>query len=253
MASRAPPSDSPDVRRIRYNWRIVSTSESKPAPAPTGRRRTNKSLRTVAKPKQARSEETLDRLLDAAEALIKANGLAKVSIAAIASEAGSSVGGFYSRFKDKDELLRTLHEREQRRFQRSLVEIVDPEVWVEQPLSVMIERALQLFFSRLEGRQKLAAAFLESAARKPKQWRHAVEFRQSVVESFGKLLALRSNEIRHPDPPQAIRFAIHLVLATVDQRALFAQVNGPDAATLSDTELREELTRTLRRYLGVDS
>ena len=145
------------------------------------------------------------------------------------------------------------HEREQRRFQRSIAEIVDPEMWAEQPLSVMIERALQLFFSRLEGRQRLAAAFLESAARKPKQWRHAVEFRQMVVQSFGELLALREDEIRHPDPPRAIRFAIHQVLALVDQRALFAHVNGPESADLSDEELRDELTRSLRRYLGVDS
>jgi AcrR family transcriptional regulator len=234
----------------------VAPSKSKPAPdadAPTtGRRRTNKSLRTVAKPKQARSEETLDRLLDAAEALIKEEGLASVSIAAIAREAGSSVGGFYSRFKDKDELLRTLHEREQRRFQRSITEIVDPEVWAEQPLATMIERALQLFFSRLEGRQKLAAAFLESAARKPEQWRHAVEFRRMVVESFGKLLALRGDEIRHPDPQRAIRFAIQQVLAIVDQRALFAHVNGSDSTDLTDAELRDELTLSLCRYLGVD-
>lgn len=224
-----------------------------PDPAPSGRRRTNKSLRTVAKPKQARSEETLDRLLDAAEALIKEEGLSKVSIAAIASKAGSSVGGFYSRFKDKDELLRTLHEREQRRFQRSIAEVVDPDAWAEQPLATMIERALQLFFSRLEGRQKLAAAFLESAARKPKQWRHAVEFRQMVVESFGELLALRADEIRHPDPPLAIRFAIQQVLAIVDQRALFAHISAPGDDDLTDEVLRDELNRSLCRYLGVGS
>lgn len=233
----------------------MPTPKSKPAPEapkPGGRRRTNKSLKTVAKPKQARSEETLDRLLDAAEALIKDKGLANVSIASIARKAGSSVGGFYARFKDKDELLRTLHEREQRRFQRSIAEMLDPEAWEEQPLATMIERALQIFFTRLEGRQKLAAAFLESAARNPEQWRHAVEFRKQVVESFGKLIAIRGEEIQHPEPERAIRFAIHQVLATVDQRALFAHVSGPDSADLTDDELRDELTLSLCRYLGVE-
>lgn len=233
----------------------MPTSKSKPAPEapPTGgRRRTNKSLKTVVRPKQARSEETLDRLLDAAETLIRDEGLANVSIAAIARKAGSSVGGFYARFKDKDELLRTLHEREQRRFQWSITELVDPELWAEQPLAEMIERALAMFFARLEGRQKLAAAFLESAARKPEQWRHAVEFRRTVVDSFGELLAIRGEEIQHPEPERAIRFAIHQVLATVDQRALFAHVSGPDSAGLSDDELRDELTLSLCRYLGVE-
>jgi len=209
-------------------------------------------LRTVARPKQARSEETLERLLDAAEALIIDKGLANVSIAAIARKAGSSVGGFYARFKDKDELLRTLHEREQRRFQASMGALVDPESWAEQPLATMIERALQIFFARLEGRQKLAAAFLEGAARNPERWAHAVEFRRMVVDSFGKLLATRQDEIDHPDPERAIRFAIHQVLAIVDQRALFTHVSGSTANDLSDAELRDELTRSLCRYLGVE-
>ena len=68
-------------------------------------------LRSVALPKQARSEQTLRRLLDAAEELIQAKGLAGVSIPDIVRRAGSSVGGFYARFRDKHELLRALEER----------------------------------------------------------------------------------------------------------------------------------------------
>jgi AcrR family transcriptional regulator len=48
----------------------------------------------VARPKQARSEETLQRLLEAAEALIEEKGLADASIPEIVRRAGSSVGGF---------------------------------------------------------------------------------------------------------------------------------------------------------------
>ena len=68
-------------------------------------------LESVSGPKQARSERTLQRLLDAAEALIKEKGHAAVSIPEIARRAGSSVGGFYARFRDKNELLRALEER----------------------------------------------------------------------------------------------------------------------------------------------
>ena len=68
-------------------------------------------LETVARPKQARSEQTLQRLLDAAERLIEERGVAGVSIPEIARSARSSVGGFYARFRDKNELLRALEER----------------------------------------------------------------------------------------------------------------------------------------------
>ena len=68
-------------------------------------------LETVARPKQARAERTLHRLLDAAEGLIEERGLGDVSIPEIVRRARSSVGGFYARFRDKNELLRALEER----------------------------------------------------------------------------------------------------------------------------------------------
>ena len=79
----------------------MSRKNTRPAPP----------LRSVTAPKQARSAATLQRLLDAAEDLIAEKGLRDVSIPDIVARAGSSVGGFYARFKDKDELLRALEER----------------------------------------------------------------------------------------------------------------------------------------------
>ena len=63
-------------------------------PSPTQR---PTQLASVTAPKQARSEQTLYRLLDAAQELIAAKGLADVSIPEIVRRAGSSVGGFYGR------------------------------------------------------------------------------------------------------------------------------------------------------------
>jgi hypothetical protein len=57
-------------------------------------RNTGPELESVARPKQARSEQTLQRILDAAEGLIEEKGLADASIPEIVRRAGSSVGGF---------------------------------------------------------------------------------------------------------------------------------------------------------------
>ena len=87
-------------------------------------------LRSVAKPKQARSEDSLRRLLDAAESLLGERSFGEVSIADIARRARSSVGGFYARFRDKDELLLALQERFVRELEQRFVEVetqLDPE------------------------------------------------------------------------------------------------------------------------------
>ena len=68
-------------------------------------------LEAVARPKQARAERTLHRLLDAAEALIEEKGLATSRSRRSCGARAPSVGGFYARFRDKNELLRALEER----------------------------------------------------------------------------------------------------------------------------------------------
>ena len=68
-------------------------------------------LRWVRPPRQARSQETLDRILDAAEALVAEKGFGDATVADIARRAESSVGAFYARFKDKEGLLYALYER----------------------------------------------------------------------------------------------------------------------------------------------
>ncbi len=62
-------------------------------------------------PRQARSRQTLDRLLAAAELLLAERGWDRIGVAEIVAEAGTSVGAFYARFDDKDALLDLLAER----------------------------------------------------------------------------------------------------------------------------------------------
>ena len=58
-------------------------------------------LHWVRPPQQARSQETLNRLLDAAEQLVAEKGFDDTPVAEVARRAGSSVGAFYSRFREK--------------------------------------------------------------------------------------------------------------------------------------------------------
>ena len=65
-------------------------------------------LRWVRPPQQARSQETLHRILDAAEVLVAEKSFEDASVSEIVRRANSSVGAFYARFEDKDAVLRVL-------------------------------------------------------------------------------------------------------------------------------------------------
>ena len=61
--------------------------------------------------RQARSQATLERLLESTESLLANKGFEGVTVAEIAMRAGLSVGAVYSRFRDKDALLQCLLDR----------------------------------------------------------------------------------------------------------------------------------------------
>src|SRR4029450_11373754 len=124
-------------------------------------------LRTVTGPKQARSERTLQRLLDAAEALIKEKGHAAVSIPEIARRAGSSVGGFYARFRDKDELLPALDERHFPALPRRPEGLADPPRWQNAPTRLIVEAAVAELVNSTRERRHMIAAFLVRASGAP--------------------------------------------------------------------------------------
>src|SRR2546430_7916872 len=62
-------------------------------------------------PQQTRSQETLDRILDAAERVLDEKSFTEATLAEIMERAGVTVGAFYRRFPDKDALLHLLDER----------------------------------------------------------------------------------------------------------------------------------------------
>lgn len=207
-----------------------------------------KALRSVASPKQSRSEATLHRLLDAADRLICAEGLQALSIATLVREAKSSVGGFYGRFKDKDELVRALHERQLGEIRDLLASVVVPERWETVPLKSMIEALVAVYQTRTQGRRRLIAAFLEASARNPEAWEQGIAFRKELIESIAALLLLRKDEIAHPEPEKAVRFALQQAFAFDDVRSLYAHVPGANDFA-DEAEFATELARSMTAYL----
>lgn len=209
-------------------------------------------LSSVATPKQARSEATLQRLLDAAEALICERGFAAVSIGELVRSAASSVGGFYARFRDKDELLRALNERHHVRLASTLEVLTHPVSWEGVSLPEMVRTLLSVQDAEHRGRQKLLAAVLEATARDPGAWQGAIAFRARVIDAVAGILLMRRDEIRHPDPERAVRFALSQALAVSDQRAMYSHIDSPGLGEMDDETTRQELERSILGYLTYD-
>ena len=207
-------------------------------------------LRTVAAPKQARSEATLQRLLDAAEALIAEKGIADVSVPEIVARAGSSVGGFYARFKDKDELLRALEERFLAEMRDLLDEIAAPGRWAGAGIPEIARAGIETLIQVFQDRRSLLVAFMGRAATGTADTLQEVRaLRRDASARFVSLLHARSEEFGHPDPALAVDLAVQLVFGFMQQMIVFGEVRA-GARVLSDSEIADELVRNVLSYLG---
>jgi AcrR family transcriptional regulator len=208
-------------------------------------------LQTVAGPKQARSERTLQRLLDAAEVLIEEKGHAAVSIPEIARRARSSVGGFYARFRDKNELLRALEERHFIEVWQRLEAVADARRWENAGTTEIVQAAVALLVGITRQRRRLIAAFLVSAIQDPVIREGGLRFRRRIEERIRALLLPRRAEMNHPDPPLAIDLALQTAFALMNQHVLIEETEAGGHA-VSDDDLRRELTTMFLRYVGIE-
>lgn len=184
-------------------------------------------LDTVAAPKQSRSQKTLSRILAAAAALIRERGYAHVSIADIVSRAGSSVGSFYNRFKDKDEMLLALRESQDKQTIAFLERLEDPAQWEGVGLEDMLDTMLRLIDARYTQRRRVIAAYISAAAANPDKWSAGISFRRHLIDRGVRILLLRDSEIAHPHPEAACRLVVQQALHTFDMQSLFADESAP--------------------------
>lgn len=76
----------------------------------------------VQTPQQARSAQTLSKVLDACDVLLQDRLFEQISMQDIAREAGVSVGNLYNRFADRDALIEHIIERHQQEFRAYMAE-----------------------------------------------------------------------------------------------------------------------------------
>lgn len=197
-------------------------------------------------PQQRRSQESLERTLDAAESLIRERGFDDMTIAEVVQRSDTSVGSLYARFRHKRGLLRAVQVRYHDRVEGAMIDAFHEER--DECLKDAVLRLVRVLSNHLLNEPELFRAFFVEAvfdARVRAQGERANSNRRS---GLADVLLLHRSEIKHPDPEAAVRWAYSLCMAVLRERITF----GPRAELsggFSDEVLLEELTRTVVNYL----
>jgi len=210
-----------------------------------------KLLSSISQPKQARSEDTANRILDAAQSLIEREGLAGLSIPEVVRRAKSSTGSFYARFKDKNALLAALEERFFEEVHRILDELADPERWRDRPLRELVDVCNREMMKRLRQHARLVCAFAFRSAHEATFETHVKRFHERLTDRMRALILSRKDEMSHPEPELAVSLAIEFAFTFIQTRVAYAAQRHNHGAVVGDEKLADELTRMFIAYAGV--
>ncbi len=92
----------------------------------------------IQQPQQARSQETMNQILDTAAAILEHKTFDQLTVSEVVQQAGTSVGAFYGRFRDKEALLQALDARFFERLESDFEAVQQEHDWENQPVSAIV-------------------------------------------------------------------------------------------------------------------
>jgi AcrR family transcriptional regulator len=186
----------------------------------------------VKAPCQQRSRDSQERILRAAEALIKSKGFEALTTAEVVRRSRTSIGTLYARFGDKTALLHAVQDRVQTREEAVMRARLANVDWEALSLEETVRRLLEIKRIATEGDDRLFEAFVVHGATDPvvraQGYRHKATIEGLEVE----ILMRHAGQIGHSDPEVAARVASRLAQAAQEeyvQRSL-SGVSLPTAA-----------------------
>jgi AcrR family transcriptional regulator len=214
--------------------------------------RTLNTVEWVRPTHQARSQETLERILDAAEEVVSEKGFDNATVSEIVRRAKSSVGSMYARFHDKDSLLVCLHERFCEQAIATAEVALDPARWDGASIADIFSTAIPFLVHVYHLKRGLIRAFIVRGSEDQAFAERGGRLSREIAERLIVLLEARGDEIKHPDPKLAVDFGLRMTFDTLDQATLFS---GIQRSTIgySPEQLAEELARAFLSYLGVET
>jgi AcrR family transcriptional regulator len=207
-------------------------------------------------PQQARSRESLSKLLKAAIEVLGQHGLAGTTIPRIAVHAGLTPGAVYRRFRNKEVLLETAILRILEDQDKVLRLSLTVEAAAGTPLSTLAEQVINSLVVSYRANASLLRALRQFLQENEGTlfWKKASKHEMRTIEYLVAIFVTSQSEIKHTDPRSAVALGLVMVVGT-----LWELIVNPGDPKLwkallpkDDRALKRELVRSFLSYLGVE-
>jgi AcrR family transcriptional regulator len=200
-------------------------------------------------PQQHRSQETLDRILDAAEHVLAGKSFSEATLVEITDRAGVTVGAFYRRFPDKDALLHLMDERFFAELYARGDAMLDPERWLNASIAEVVREFTRGAVEIYRQRDGLLRSLFLRARIDPVLRESARQVNRHLIERLHEVLLPRAAGMSHPNPALAIELGYMVLVGSLRETILFGDV-WPRSDIASEVDIIGELSRVYLAYLG---
>lgn len=156
-------------------------------------------------PKQSRSRQTLERIVQAALEILEEQGYVALTVKAVVERANSSVGSFYARFSGKEDLVDYLGEKVWDQALERWDEAVTAREWSEIDLQHIAEGSIALLVDIGVSRAVYLRALDQARGTDGQAYSR---FRNRLLGDVGAILLTHRREIAHPKPELAVKLGL---------------------------------------------
>jgi AcrR family transcriptional regulator len=171
-------------------------------------------------PKQRRSREGLDRVLEVATDLLQEVGYDAMRIAEVSERANVGTASIYARVGSKHGLLLAVQGRMVEQLDRDAETLLDPLRAYTGAFDGLVLRAVRVVGDVFRRHEALLRVFMIRADVDSTVVEHGSASTVRLSELFAEILLGRSDEIAHPDAPRAVDVAFRMVYDTLARRVL---------------------------------
>jgi len=200
----------------------------------------------VAPSRQKRSRETTLALLRAGAEMLRTRSLAELSIEALCTEVGATVGAFYSRFESKETYFNALMALATRDGEQRLAGIRPPSP--DTGLDKLCHIIVSGIIAWMRHHEGVLRAALQHDDTRPDKWTPFKALAQATTARATPLLLPAMGKGRKAAKTRAIAFGFQVVLGTL----VNAILNDPGPLSLSSKEMETRLAGCLLLLLQAE-
>ena len=175
----------------------------------------------IRAPQQKRSRDSLQRVLEAGAQLFEDRGFELLTIQQVSERSGVSVGAIYSRFGNKESLVREIHRHAMGQIHEMNV-LLAPGDWTNLPPNELVRETVRRASELFRVHRDLLRASMHLGAMDEVVSSRGSEGSREAADAFKSLLIGElDGEIAHDDPDLAVDLCWRMIYSTLARQVMY--------------------------------